>query len=203
MRLRQTEGFMSSVLDLMGIDVPVPDHTTLSRRTRSWELSSRRNRPLPGGPAACAGRQQGFAGQWLEEKHGARSRRSWRKLHLALDANSGEIVAHRLTDQNRDDPSQVEPLLSQIDGKIDRFMADGAYDGKPAYQMVLRHSSSAIVVVPPRSTAVESGDTGPPGQRDRHIAAIARNGRLKWQAATGYGKRARIETAIAARRQSG
>jgi Transposase DDE domain len=90
----------------------------------------------------------------------------------------------------------MEPLLSQIGGKIDRFMADGAYDGKPAYQTILQHSSTANVVIPPRSTAVASGDTGPPGQRDKHIAAIARNGRLKWQAATGYGKRALIETAI-------
>jgi len=90
----------------------------------------------------------------------------------------------------------MEPLLSQIDGKIDRLIADGAFDGKPAYQTILRHSSTAIVVIPPRSTAVESGDTGPPGQRDKHITAIASDGRLKWQATTGCGKRALIETAI-------
>jgi hypothetical protein len=136
------------------------------------------------------------AGQWLEEKHGARSRRSWRKLHLAVDANSGEIIAQRLTDQDPDDPSQVEPLLSQIDGEIDQFTADGAYDGKPTYRFVLQHSATANVIIPPRTTAVESASAGPPGQRDKHIAAIARDGRLKWQAATGYGKRALIETAI-------
>jgi hypothetical protein len=113
-----------------------------------------------------------------------------------VDADSGEILAHRLTDQNTDDPSQVEPLLSQIDGKIDRFTADRAYDGKPTYQTILQHSSTANVVIPPRSTAVACGDTGPPGQREKHIAVIAEQGRLKWQAATGYGKRALIETAI-------
>lgn len=136
------------------------------------------------------------AGQWLEQKHGARSRRNWRKLHLAVDAKSGAIIAHGLTGQNTDDPSQVAPLLSQIDGKIDQFTADGAYDGKPTYRAVLQHSATANIVIPPRSTAVESGDTGPPGQRDKHIAAIASDGRLKWQAATGYGKRALSETAI-------
>jgi hypothetical protein len=51
-----------------------------------------------------------------------------------VDANSGEIIAHRLTDQNTDDPSQVEALLNQIDGEIGQFTADGAYDGKPTYQ---------------------------------------------------------------------
>jgi len=86
----------------------------------------------------------------------------------------------------------------QIDGKIDQFTADGAYDGKPTYRAVLQHSATANIVIPPRSTAVESGDTGPPGQRDKHIAAIASDGRLKWQAATGYGygKRALSETAV-------
>lgn len=62
-----------------------------------------------------------------------------------MDANSGEIIAHRLTDQNTADPSQVEPLLSQIDGEIDQFAADGTYHGKPTYQTILRHSSTANI----------------------------------------------------------
>lgn len=200
MRLRQTEGLLHSLLGLMGLNVPIPDHTTLSRRAQKWELSARRNQPLPNGPLHVLVDSTGLkiygAGQWLEDKHGARSRRHWRKLHLAVDANNGEIIAHNLTDQDTDDPSQVEPLLDQIAGEIGQFTADGAYDGKPTYQMILQHSSTANVVIPPRSTAVESGDTGPPGQRDKHIIAIASDGRLKWQATTGYGKRALIETAI-------
>ncbi len=203
MRLRQTEGLLHSLLDLMGLTVPVPDHTTLSRRAQKWESSARRNPPLPDGPLHVLVDSTGLkvygAGQWLEQKHGARSRRNWRKLHLAVDAKSGAIIAHGLTDQNTDDPSQVAPLLSQIDGKIDQFTADGAYDGKPTYRAVLQHSATANIVIPPRSTAVERGDTGPPGQRDKHIAAIASDGRLKWQAATGYGKRALSETAMRAR----
>lgn len=136
------------------------------------------------------------AGQWLEDKHGARSRRTWRKLHLVLNADTGEIIAHCLTDQDGDDPSQVKPLLDRIDAEIDQFTADGAYDGGPTYCAVLQHSATARIVIPPRSTAVESDDTGPPGQRDGHITAIANDGRLNWQASTGYGKRALIETAI-------
>jgi len=136
------------------------------------------------------------AGQWLEEKHGAKSRRTWCKLHLALDADNGEIIAHTLTDQDTGDASQVEPLLDQIDGQIDVFTADGAYDGDPIYNAVLRHSAEARIVIPPRSNAVERTDTEPPGQRDNHIASINKDGRMKWQASTGYGKRALIETAI-------
>jgi hypothetical protein len=124
------------------------------------------------------------AGRWLEEKHGARTLRNWRKLRLVVDADSGEIIADRLIDQDTDDPSQVELLFSQIDGDIGQFTADGAYDGKPTHRTVLQHSATANVVIPPRSTAVKSGHTGPPGQRDKHIATIAKDGRLKWQAAT-------------------
>src|SRR5258706_12247844 len=74
------------------------------------------------------------AGQWLEAKHGAKSRRKWRKLHLAVDADNGMIVARTLTDQDADDPSQVAPLLDQIDVGIARGTADGAYDGPPPTQ---------------------------------------------------------------------
>jgi len=83
------------------------------------------------------------AGQWLEEKHGTKSRRSWRKLHLAVDADSGEIIAHSLTDQEAGDASQLEPLLDQIDGEISQFTVDGAYDGYPTYDAFLRHSATA------------------------------------------------------------
>lgn len=115
-------------------------------------------------------------------------RKRWRKvkahllrLHLALDADSGEIIAHSLTDQDIGDTCQVEPLLNQINDAIDQFTADCAYDGAPTYHAVLRHSVAARVVIPPRSTAVASQDTAPAGQRDLHIASINRNGRLKWQ----------------------
>jgi hypothetical protein len=73
------------------------------------------------------------AGQWLEAKNGAKSRRKWRKLHLAVDAASGMIEAQTLTDQQADDPSQVGPLLDEISGSIARVRADGACDGDPTY----------------------------------------------------------------------
>jgi hypothetical protein len=191
---------MVSLLALMDLDLPVPDHTTLSRRAQTSEpSSSRQSHPEDGSLHVLidsTGLKVFGAGEWLEDKHGARSRRSWRKLHLALDADNGEIIAHRLTDQDSGDASQVEPLLDQIDGEIGRFTADGAYDGGHTYSAVLQHSAAARIVVPPRVTATEGGGTGPPDQRGRHIRAIANVGRLKWQAATGYGKRALIETAI-------
>jgi hypothetical protein len=202
LRLRQTEGFVSSVLKLIGLDLAVPDHTTLSRRVSKPRAPKKRQEfRLPDkGPLHVlidsTGLQIYGAGQWLEEKQATKSRRGWRKLHLALDADSGDIIAHAMTDQDAGDASQVEALLDQIDAPIGQFTADGAYDGSPTYDAVTWHSAGAMVVIPPRANAVKRPDADPLSQRDRHIAAINTDGRMKWQAATGYGKRSLVETAI-------
>ena len=196
--LRQTEGLMTSVLTLMALTISVPDHTTVSRRAVTLPVIQAA--PVPPGPLHVlidsTGLQVYGAGQWLEAKHGAKSRRTWRKLHLAVDAVSGMIVAQTLTDQDTDDPSQVGPLLDQIDEPIVRVTADGAYDGAPTYQTIAAHGDGIDVVIPPRSTAVASGEPGPPTQRDRHLAMITDHGRLAWQASTDYGRRSLVETTM-------
>lgn len=202
LRLRQTEGFVTSVLKQMRLELAIPDHTTLSRRaSKLGATRKRRDARIPRkGPVHVlidsTGLQVYGAGQWLEEKHGVKSRKGWRKLHLALDADSGEIVAHVMTGQETGDASQVGPLLDQIDTPIGQFTADGAYDGEPTYGAVTRHSPDAAAAIPPRTNAVERKDTDPSSQRARHIATINADGRMKWQAATGYGKRSLVETAI-------
>jgi hypothetical protein len=187
--LRQIEDLMTSVLSLMGLTISAPDHTTFSRRAMTLPVIQATT--VPHGPLHVlidsTGLQVYGAGQWLEAKHGAKSRRTWRKLHLAVDAANGMIVAQTLTDQDVDDPSQVGPLLDQIDDPIIQVTADGAYDGAPAYQTIAAHGDEIEVVIPPRSTAVPSSEPGPRTQRDRHLAMIAEQGRLAWQATTDYG----------------
>jgi transposase len=124
-----------------------------------------------------------------------RGRRTWRKLHLAVDAATNTIVAATLTTSSEGDASQVGPLLDQTTGQIDTIMADGAYDGEPTYQTVAEHDPTATVVIPPRSTAV-LGSSAEPTQRDRHIQSLADEGRLSWQRETDYGTRSRAETAM-------
>ena len=136
------------------------------------------------------------AGQWQTEKHG-RSRRTWRKLHLGVDARSGQIVALTLTDQDVSDESQVGPLLEQIEPPIKQVTADGAYDGEPTYQTIATHDTAIAVVIPPQDNAVPSaGFETDPSPRDTHLLTIASLGRLGWQEVTGYGKRALVETAM-------
>jgi hypothetical protein len=196
--LRQAEGLMASVITLMDLTISAPDHTTISRRALTLPVIQAAL--VPHGPLHLlidsTGLQVYGAGQWLEAKHGVKSRRKWRKLHLAVDADNGMIVAQTLTDQDTDDPSQVAPLLDQIDGLVDRVTADGAYDGAPTYETIAAHGDDIEVVIPPRSTAVIKGEQGPLAQRDRHLEMIAERGRLAWQKSTDYGKRSLVETTI-------
>jgi len=131
------------------------------------------------------------------EKHGAKTRRTWRKLHLAVDAVTGVIVASTLTGKDMGDPSQVAPLLDLVEGEIASVTADGAYDGAPIYEAVAARAGDVPVIIPPHVTAVPSPTAEiNPTQRDQHIALLATHGRLGWQKETGYGQRALVETAM-------
>jgi hypothetical protein len=202
---RQTEGLIGSLIRLLGLTLPVPDHTTLSRRAATLEV------PRPQSGNADAGRDAepvhllvdstGLKlcgpGEWRIEKHGTKTRRSWRKLHLGVDANSGQIVAAALTGPEADDGDQVGPLLDQVDGQIASFTGDGAYDQEGVYASVAERHPEAAIIVPPRATAVPSQTAeSAPTQRDRHLQLIAEQGRMGWQKASGYTNRARAETAI-------
>jgi Transposase DDE domain len=138
------------------------------------------------------------AGEWLAEKHGTAKRRSWRKLHIGVDAATGRIVASALTGREADDGAQAGPLLDQVAGTLASFIGDGGYDQERVYASVAMRHPEAAVIVPPRATAVPSGMAETePTQRDRHLQLIATHGRMGWQKASGYTKRARAEAAIA------
>jgi hypothetical protein len=199
--LRQTEGLIGSLLQLLGLDLAGPDHSTRSRRAEALEVP--RPRSSPGsGPVHLLVDSTGLRlcgpGEWLVEKHGSRTRRSWKKLHLATDADTGRIVASALTGNEADDGSQVGPLLDQIEGPVASFTADGGFDRDDVYGEVAARHPDAAVIVPPRSSAVPS-DTAEtaPTQRDRHLEVIAERGRMGWQKASGYNWRALIEADIA------
>jgi IS5 family transposase len=194
--LRQTEGLIGSVLQLLGLDLPVPDYSTLSRRAQNLELPAQSR--TTGGAihllVDSSGLKLGGPGEWLVEKHGTSKRRSWRKLHIGFDAVSGRIVASILTDRDVDDASQVDPLLDQRAEPVELFLGDGGYDRTGVYTALDERYPDAVIVVPPRSDAVLSAtaDTEPT-QRDRHIQAIAEEGRMAWQRDSGYNQRAGVE----------
>jgi len=191
---------IGSVIGLLGLDLAVPDHTTLSRRAETLAVSRPRLR-TDGEPLHLLVDSTGLklcgAGEWLVEKHGAKTRRSWRRLHIGLDADTGQIVAAVLTTKEVDDGAEVGPLLDQVTGPVASFTADGAYDQEGVAATVAERHPAAAIIVPPRSTAVPSETaTTAPTQRDRHLQGIAEHGRTTWQKASGYTKRARAEAAV-------
>jgi hypothetical protein len=135
--------------------------------------------------------------QRLVEKHGTSRRRSWRKLHIGIDAGNGEIVAVAVTKKDIDDAAMVDALLDQIADPVASFTADGAYDQDQVSQAVGERHPDAAIIVPPRAGAVAcaSAETAPT-QRDQHLRMIAERGRMAWQKASGYNLRAKVEASI-------
>ena len=123
---RQAEGLIGSIVALLGLTLRVPDYTTLSRRSATLEVP-RPSRPSVGAEAEAeplhllvdsTGLKLCGPGEWLVEKHGTRTRRSWRKLYLGIDADTGQIVAASLTAKEVDDGAEVGVLLDQVDGAV-------------------------------------------------------------------------------------
>ena len=198
--LRQAEAFSRSVLRLLGLGLTVPDHSTLSRRGRAFAVRQPRVQ-ASNGPVHLVLDNTGLElfgqGERDAAKHG-RLRRHWRKLHLAVDADTSEIAAHVLTEGWVGDAAQVPGLLGRAEG----VTADGAHDGEPTYAAVAARQSHPPpdVVVPPWASAVPSADEANGGRqspRDRHIKLMAERGRMGWQKATGYGRGNQTETAMA------
>src|SRR3982751_3303307 len=176
--LRQTEGAMRSIVGLLGLDLPIPDHTTFSRRGGGLTVLPQRvaqNEPLHLLVDSTGVKIYG-EGEWLDQKHGVRSRRRWRKLHLAVDADTQEIAAVELTPDDVGDVSALPDLLDQIESPVGSVTADGAYDGETGYDEGLHHHTTA--------------------QRDDHLRSIQIHGRIGWQRRSGYGRRSLVETAM-------
>src|SRR5512143_2058139 len=125
----------------MELDLPVPDHSTLSRRARTLRVAPEAR--MAAGPlhllVDSTGLKLSGPGEWLIEKHGTQRWKSWRKLHLGIDAETGTIVASTLTCKDVDDAAQLGPVLDQVDGPVASVMADGAYDQNGVYDTVAEH----------------------------------------------------------------
>jgi hypothetical protein len=195
--LRQTEGFVASLLRLMAVNLAAPDHTTLSRRNRNVDV------PQPTssheGPFHLIVDSTGLkifgAGEWNSRKHRkAKDRGDWRKLHLGVD-DEGFIVAQALTESTGDDAAILPELLSHVSALVKRFTGDGAYDRRSTYEQIGEvGTDDVVIVVPPRRPATKSGAAeGPWAQRDRHVEMIDDVGRQAWQELVGYRQQARVE----------
>ena len=197
--LRAAQGLAQSVFGLLQVSLPVPTYSTLSRRGARSEIALWR---LPSsGPVHIVLDSSGFKvygeGEWKVRQHGWSKRRTWRKLHLAVDEATGEIVAAVTSEANVTDDDVVPDLVEQVDRPIRQVSADGAYDKRKCYEVL--EATGAKVTIPPRRDAKiwQHGNSGgEPWQRDENLRAIRRLGRKRWKRESGYHRRSLAETAI-------
>ena len=187
--LRQTEGFLASLIGLLGLSLQTPDHTTLSRRSRTVEVP--RVAKAQDGAIHLVIDSTGLkivgSGEWHAHKHRrSNRRRRWRKLHLAIDGE-GFIVASRLTGSSTDDAATGVEMLKGLGVALERFTADGAYDTRAMYEAVGAIGAPSVkIVIPPKRTAVADPlAVGPWRQRNETQEWIARVGRRQWRKESG------------------
>lgn len=194
--LRQTQGFVRSLLRLMQTDLPMPDFSSLCRRAPSFQIAP--DTQTNSGPIALIVDSTGLrvdgGREWMRDKHWLpKVRKIWRKLHIGFDPESGELVASCLTPQHVGDTGALSSFLAEVYGPVRRFIGDGAYDGIPT-AATIRHvfGPDVELIIPPSKNAVPGGYQA----RTAHIDMITETGRMAWEKATGCGQRSRGEAQI-------
>jgi transposase len=196
---RQTQGLLESLFELMGIDLAVPDHSTVSRRMGKLEIVL----PVVAKDRAVhvvvdsTGVKVYGEGEWKTRQHGISKRRTWRKLHLGVDESTGEILAAVVTTHDVHDGEVLNDVLEQIDDEIEQVTTDGAYDHRHCYDEIAERGAKAVI--PPRQDAViwqHGNRKGKPHPRDENLRYIRKHGRKKWKRDSGYHRRSLAETTM-------
>ena len=202
--LRQSQGLVTSLFALMRVDLKAPSYSTLSRRQAELkiELPVRSKEEPIHLVVDSSGLKIFGEGEWKVRQQGWTQRRTWRKLHLGIDADTSEIVAQTLTTASRDDASQVKPMLQQIAGEIATCAGDGAYDRWSVHHLLAYppdQNRPIESVIPPRRNA----QARKAKRRYRHIEArnqrvqaIGKKGRKRWKKNSGYHRRSLAETGV-------
>jgi len=200
--LRQSEAFVNSLFRMRGISIKCPDYTTLSRRcsllqlkVKSKKLNKKKQREEEDTIIAldATGLKQYGKDEWGQAKHGGNPRRTWRKVHVAVDQNN-VLHAISLTDKATHDAEEVPELLKQIDDPADRYVGDGAYDTKEVYDIIARHNKKAKIVIPPRENAVAGEDWH--HERNKSLDIIKERCRGAWSKMRKYGMQSKAELAV-------
>jgi hypothetical protein len=196
---RQTEGLGRSLVQLMQIELAIPDYTSLAKRAAQLNIVLKIAKHT--GPIDVVVDSTGLKvfgeGEWKMRKHGKSKRRTWRKLHLTVNGQTQEIEAEVLTENSGHDADQVDDMLDQIAAPVRKFYGDGAYDQWKVYDTLGERKATPIV--PPRRNAkiTQHGNAaGRPLVRDDAIREIRRRGRRAWKEDVGYHRRSLAETAM-------
>ena len=198
--LRSLQGFVESLVVLLKLPISVPNYTTISRRQKSLQVALERYKKEASLHIVVdsTGLKVFGEGEWKVRQHGYSKRRTWRKLHLAIDEASGEIVASALSTNDVHDSEILPGLLQKIQDDICQVSADGAYDTFSCHEAIAARKARAAI--PPRENAriKQHGNShAPPLARDEILRAIRDNGGMKaWKQNSHYHRRSLAETAM-------
>ena len=198
---RQTEGFLGSLFALMKLELPVPEHSTVSRRKGHLSVT------LPVVPSSgsvhlvvdSTGVKVYGEGEWKARQHGVSKRRTWRKLHLGVDEATGEILGAVVTTNGVHDSAVFANLLEATDADIEQVSADGAYDKRRCYEAIQARETPIKVAIPPKKNAKiwqHDNCKAPPHPRDENLRAIRQQGRKGWKRQANYHRRSLAETTM-------
>jgi len=201
--LRSLQGFTKSLFGMMGLDLSVPSYTQISRRAQTLHKSIKR---LIGSKKKChiifdsTGLKVYGEGEWKVKVHGKSKRRTWRKFHIGIDAETQDIVCCELTGNNKGDAEVAEKMLDSIPGTIKSARGDGAYDGQ-RFRKKVHEKGGVCIVPPPRGATYKGVVDGWERERDACLAVIeglggGENGRRLWKICSEYHQRSLVETAM-------
>jgi IS5 family transposase len=197
--VRQTEGLVDSLGELLHLEVGIPHYSTLSRRRATLEIELPRTQSKEALHVVVdsTGVKVFGEGEWKVRQHGYTYRRTWRKVHLGIDEASGEIVAAVVTTNNYSDSQLLPDLLTQVEEEIEQVSGDGGYDKRQCYEAIgARHARATI---PPQHNAKiwQHGNTKADRlARDQNLRRIRQVGRAAWKRESGYHRRSLAETAM-------
>ena len=186
---RGVEGFVRSLFRMLKINLPVPDHSTVSNRGKDLKVKlPKKTSPSLNIVMDSTGLKIYGEGEWQVRMHGVSKRRTWRKLHVGANPADGEIQAGLLTENSVSDDAAVEVLLAQIEQEIVKFGADGAYDKRKVYDVLNAHSPDVTILIPPRKNARiwKHGNSKEERlKRDENLRSIRKQGRQAWKQNSG------------------
>lgn len=197
--LRATAGLTRSLLRLLGAELTVPCYTTLSRRRCALQVElpcRRKGEPLHVVVDSTGVKVYG-EGEWKVRQHGYSRRRTWRKLHLAVDEATHEFVAVVVSTNSFKDSQLLPDLLEQVEDEIKQVSADGAYDSRNCYDAIRERKARAAIPPQRRARIWRHGNTkGERHIRDENLRSIRRTGRAQWKRDSAYHRRSLAETAV-------
>ena len=195
---RSVEGFVRSVFEMLNVHLPVPDHSTLSKRAKTLnvQLPKKTNGSM-NLVLDSTGLKIYGEGEWKVRKHGYSKHRTWRKLHVGANPDNGEIQVAVLTENSISDDAVVKDILAQIEQTLLSCAADGAYDKRKVYDALNDHSTGVEILIPPRKNARiwQHGNSKTERlKRDENLRYIRKHGRQQWKKDSGYHVRSLSET---------